>query len=83
MARHEFIFESDIAKIKDIINNNIVLVQPGKPGPDGLTSWVNEEEARDWIYHQFPTFFEEEPEPIIPNIPEPVPNPNLETTPGE
>ena len=74
MIKNEFVFESGIAKVRDVTTNDIILIQPGKPGPDGLTPWASEDEARDWIYHQFQTYFEDITEPEKPDgLGEPTP----------
>ena len=72
MIKHVFVFEGGVAKIKDAETGEIQLAQPGLPGPEGITPWASEEEAHDWVYSQFESWFIDYPEsvPVIINVPE-------------
>jgi hypothetical protein len=77
MIEHEFVFDGSTAIVRRIADKEIMLSQPGLPGESGLTPWANEEQAREWVYHQFADLFrdytpepEPGPEPIPPETPE-------------
>jgi hypothetical protein len=76
MIRNEFVFENGTAMIRDIETKEVLLLQPGMPGQNGLEPWASEETAEAWINLQFGYLF-------VDNDPEPIPEPPLEETPSE
>ena len=73
MIEHEFVFDSGNAIVRRIDNKQVMLSQPGLPGESGLTPWANEEQAREWVYHQFADLFRDYAPPEPPPLPEPIP----------
>jgi hypothetical protein len=48
MFTHEFVFEGGTIKIRETATEKDIVVQPGRPGQEGLIPWENEEQALAW-----------------------------------
>ena len=65
MIKHEFIFRDNIAIIRDTETQLEMIHQPMRPTWGEPTRWSSEEEAREWAYSEFSSFFEDTPDPVI------------------
>jgi hypothetical protein len=62
---YTFVFESGVAKLKDIETEHVVVNQPYNPTFNGPLPWQDEAEALQWMQENYSVYFQQpqEPEP--------------------